>query len=212
MPPKISRLSPLQERVLDLLAGMEPPWTLFGAGALIGFHLGHRSTRDLDLAFRPLVELNEIPREVEARLQQAGLVVERLQTARSFVRLRVIGLSDTIAVDLVADPMQPVERAAEPRPGVRVDTARELLAQKLSALLSRTELRDLEDVGALIDGGGDLSQGLRDAARRDAGFSPPTLAWLLQSFPVERSREEGRDPDRLQAVRDQLLTALRRSD
>jgi hypothetical protein len=33
MPDK--RLIPLQERVLDVLAGMEPRWTLFGAGALI---------------------------------------------------------------------------------------------------------------------------------------------------------------------------------
>ena len=66
----VSRLSPLQERVLDHLAGMEPAWTLFGAGALIGFHLGHRTTRDLGLAFRPLLELGEIPREVEARLRR----------------------------------------------------------------------------------------------------------------------------------------------
>lgn len=60
-----SRLSALQERVLDVLAGLDPPWTLFGAGALIGFHFGHRTSRDLGLAFRPLVALGDIPREVK---------------------------------------------------------------------------------------------------------------------------------------------------
>jgi hypothetical protein len=187
---------------------MEPRWTLFGAGALIGFHLRHRETRDLDLAFRPLWELGEIPREVEARLRRAGLQVERLQTAVSFARMRVSGLSDTIELDLVADPVEPVEPAMQPRAGVLVDTSRELLAQKLSALLSRTELRDLEDVGALLDAGGDLAQGLRDAAARDGGFSPPTLGWLLQSFPIQRAAEEGRDRGRLDAIRQRLLKAL----
>ncbi|MBM3771572.1 MAG: nucleotidyl transferase AbiEii/AbiGii toxin family protein [Acidimicrobiia bacterium] len=205
----VSRLTPLQERALDVLAGMEPSWTLFGAAALIGFHLGHRVTRDLDLAFRPLSELGEIPREVEARLRRAGLRVDRVQTSLSFVRLQVTGSSETIELDLVADPIPPAEMPYEVRPGVRIDTARELLAQKLSALLSRTELRDLEDVGALLAAGGDLEQGLRDAAARDAGFSPPTLAWLLQDFPLERAPEEGRDPKHLRVVQQRLLEALR---
>jgi hypothetical protein len=91
----------------------------------------------------------------------------------SFVRLQVTGLSETIELDLVADPIAPAELPLEVRPGVRIDTPRELLAQKLSALLSRTELRDLEDVGALLAAGGDLDRGLRDAAERDAGSRRP---------------------------------------
>ncbi|MEZ4367827.1 MAG: nucleotidyl transferase AbiEii/AbiGii toxin family protein [Kofleriaceae bacterium] len=196
--------------MLDLLAGLEPPWVLFGAGALIGFHLGHRTSRDLDLAFRPLLALGETPREVEARLRLAGLEVEHVQRAVSFARLRVRDASEAIELDLVADPTPAIEPPLEPRPGVRVETARTLLAQKLGALLSRTELRDLEDVGALIDAGGDLVRGLADAVQLDAGFSPPTLAWLLSSFPIARAPEEGRDAARLEAVRARLLDALRR--
>lgn len=90
-----------------------------------------------------------------------------------------------------------------------METTRTLLAQKLCALLSRTELRDLEDVGALLDAGEDLERGLRDAAQLDGGFSPPTLAWLLQSFPIVRAGEEGRDQTRLEAIRDRLLARVR---
>jgi hypothetical protein len=205
----VSRLSSLQKRVLDELAEMEPPWTLFGAGALIGFYLAHRDSRDLDLAFRPCVELGEIPREVEARLRRAGLQVEPVQRAVSFVRLRVSDATESIELDLVADPTPPLEPPNEPARGVRVETKRTLLAQKLCALLSRTELRDLEDVGALLDAGEDLERGLRDAARLDGGFSPPTLAWLLQSFPTARAVEEGRDRAKLEALRDRLLAKLR---
>lgn len=204
-----SKLSALQERVLDVLAGLTPPWTLFGAGALIGFHLGHRTSRDLDLAFRPLVALDEVPREVEARLRLAKLDVEHVQRGVSFARLRVSDGAESIELDLVADPTPELEPPLEPRPGVRVDTARSLLAHKLGALLSRTELRDLEDVGALLDAGGDLARGLQDAALLDGGFSPPMLAWQLQAFPIARAADEGRDPVRLEAIRSRILAVLR---
>ncbi|MDQ3298483.1 MAG: nucleotidyl transferase AbiEii/AbiGii toxin family protein [Myxococcota bacterium] len=202
-------MSALQERILRELAGMQPAWILFGAGALVGFYLGHRTTRDLDLAFRPRLELGEIPREVEARLRRVGLDVEHVQTAVSFVRFRVHGDGESVELDLVADPTAPVEPPVELRPGMLVDTPRDLFAQKLCALLSRTELRDLEDIGALLDAGADLSRGFDDAATRDRGFSPPTLAWLLQQFPLQRAAEEGRDGTRLATVRDRLLAALK---
>jgi Nucleotidyl transferase AbiEii toxin, Type IV TA system len=205
----ISRLGPLQHRVLQELAGMQPAWTLFGAGALIGFYLGHRESRDLDLAFRPLLELGEIPREIEARLRRAGLEVDHLQRAVSFARFRVRHGDETIELDLVADPTPPLEPPIEPVAGIHVETRRTLLAQKLCALLSRTELRDLEDVGALLDAGEDLERGLRDAVTLDGGFSPPTLAWLLQSFPLGRAGDEGRDQQRLESIREQLVAAIR---
>lgn len=204
-----SALGPLQERVISVLAGMEPPWTLFGGAALAGFYLGHRTTRALDLAIRGRRELAEIPREVEARIVAAGLAVDRIQTGRTFVRLRVRDDRESIELDLVADPTSPIEPPAEPRPGVHVDTPRDLLARKLCALLSRTELRDLEDVGALLDAGLDLERGLADAPARDGGFSPPTLAYVLHAFPIDRAADEKRDPQRLAAVRDRLLSALK---
>ncbi len=40
-------LSPLQRRVLEILADTEPPWTLTGGGALVGVHLHHRTTRGI---------------------------------------------------------------------------------------------------------------------------------------------------------------------
>lgn len=65
-------LTPLQARVLRVLRGL--PWTLTGGGALIGYHLHHRVTRDLDLFFRGLRSLGHLPAEVELRLIRDGLV------------------------------------------------------------------------------------------------------------------------------------------
>lgn len=177
-----SRLSPLQVRVLGLVGGLG--CTLTGGGALVGFYLGHRETRDLDLFLHDARTLGTFPREVEARLVGAGLSAERLQTAETFVRLRVSDGDEVLPVDLVADPVPVIEPPVELLPGLLVDTRHEILVNKLTALLSRWAVRDLVDVRALLDAGGDLSRALSDAPRKDGGFSAQTLAWVLDSTPA----------------------------
>jgi hypothetical protein len=72
------RLSPLQRRILKALAGLSPPWTLTGGGALVGFHLGHRETRDLDLFWRSRAELGQLVAEALDGLRA-------LRTAHTFM-------------------------------------------------------------------------------------------------------------------------------
>jgi hypothetical protein len=128
----------LQERLLVLLAGVEPAWTLSGGGALVGFHTFHRETRVVDLVADP-VPLAEPPRQTEVQ----GVVIQ-------------------------------------------VDTPHQIFVNKLCALLSRSELRDLVDVRALLDKGCDLERGLADCPRQDAGFSPLTFAWAVRGLAVGR--------------------------
>ena len=63
----MGQLSDLQSRVLVALAGLEPRWTLTGDGALVGFHLGHRTTRDLDLFWHGLTTIAELRRILTKR-------------------------------------------------------------------------------------------------------------------------------------------------
>ena len=182
-----SRLTPLQERVLAVLAPMTPRWTLTGGGALAGFHLGHRTTRDLDLFWHGHAELGELPREVMRRLEAAGLTTEVVQTTPAFERLRVRESGEELIVDLVAERVPTVSAPLEFRVGsqtVLVDSPHEILVNKLGTLLQRRELRDLVDVRALLERDGDLEAALRDAPRKDGGFSPLMVAWILERFPV----------------------------
>lgn len=185
--PVASQLSPLQTRLLVLLAGLDPPWTLSGGAALAGFYLGHRRTRDLDLFWRGRPTIEASARQVRERLDAQGLDVSTLQTSPAFVQLRVSDGRETVVLDLVADRVAPIEPPARLELGavsIEVDSPHEILVNKLCALLGRLELRDLVDLRALLAAGGELPRALRDAPRKDSGFSPPTLAWLLRDFPV----------------------------
>lgn len=177
------RLTPLQRRILRALAGLTPPWTLTGDGALAGVHLGHRETRDLDLFWRSRGELGSLVSDAVGALRANGLDVQTLRTAPAFGELRVSDAADTCIVDLVAEPFGPVappDRAVIEGAAIAVDSRHEILASKLATLLERSEPRDLVDVKALVDSGEDLQAALRDAPQKDAGFSPLTLAWVLK--------------------------------
>jgi hypothetical protein len=192
------RLTPAQVEILRALAGVLPRWRLCGGGALAGFYTQHRGTRDLHLLWEA-PDLAPLGDQIERRLG----------------RFRVTRGDEVVVVDVVAEPMSavvpPVERSVG---GVRilVDAPHEILVAKLTALLGRSELRDLEDVRALLAAGGDLERALADAPRKDGGFSAPTLAWVLEQFPVEAlARGLGRDPRDAAALaqfRDDLIAKL----
>jgi hypothetical protein len=208
-------LTPLQQRLLELLAPIEPAWTLVGGGALVGYHLGHRSTRDLDLFWRGLDELGPLAAEIERRLRGASLDVAALQRAPTFVRLRVSDEDEVIVLDLAIDTgpeLAPDELVPAGGAQIRVASRRAILVNKLCALLGRQELRDLIDVKALLERGESLEQALRDAPTVDGGFSPLTLAWVLRGLdPSRLAAAAGLAPelvDDLTEFRDELVERL----
>jgi hypothetical protein len=210
-------LDPLQIRVLRILSGMEPRWTLTGGGALAGVFTGHRTTRDLDLFWHGPTLLGDLPDRVGRLLADAGLDVEQLQVAPAFHRLKVSDLKDVVVVDLVADPTpvsDPPVQATIADFVLQVDSRQEILVNKLCALLGRMEPRDLSDVRALVESGADLALAVQQAPSKDAGFSAITLAWVLRSFPVTTvAAAAGWSADQalgLQQYRDELVDFLAR--
>ncbi len=213
----VGRLSALQVRVLRVLAGLRPRWTLTGGGALAGMYTKHRETRDLDLFWHAVRELGTLPKDVARLLQADGFVVESIQSAPAFHRIRVLKGEESVLVDLVADPVpaleEPQEFVLEGVP-ILVDTERELLVNKLCTLLERSELRDLQDVRTLLEAGGDLERALAQAPKKDAGFSPLTLAWVLRGLPISSlgfgSAWPGEEVSSLERFRDELVQKIAR--
>ncbi len=185
----VGGLSVVQADIIRALADFDPPWTLTGGGALVAAHLQHRHTRDLDLFWQGRETLDPLVRRVISRLAGAGFEVEARVSEASFARLAVTRGEESTVVDLVADAVpvaEPPTRLEVAGVRILVDTPHELLVNKLTTLLSRSEPRDLLDVKALLDAGGDLRRALTDAARKDGGLSALTLAWVLDGLPLLR--------------------------
>ena len=179
------RLTVLQRRAWKALAGLSSRPVLFGGAALLAWDISTRPTQDLDLLWSGVDSLASLPAEVTAALQAAGFEVDTVQRAPTFVRLSARIGGEAIVLDLVAEPgaalSSPVAIDVD---GVRLDVAppSQLLVDKLCALLSRQEGRDLQDLAALLGSGLDLTTALAAAPARDGGFSALTLAWILRGW------------------------------
>jgi hypothetical protein len=171
----------LQQDFLRAFFQREDRFFLTGGAALVGFHLGHRETHDLglftleDVIQEGMAAVAEVAREL-------GGTFESLQTAPAFRRVLLRRGAEAIVVDLVREY---VAQVAPDKPlvnGIRVDPPEEILANKLCALLSRSEIRDLVDVRALELAGYRLEDALSAAAAKDRGFTPAQLAWVLSQI------------------------------
>ncbi|MBI4872062.1 MAG: nucleotidyl transferase AbiEii/AbiGii toxin family protein [Candidatus Riflebacteria bacterium] len=135
-----------------------------------------------------------------------------LQRAPAFCRLRIERAGDVVLVDLVAEPVPriyPPEERKVDEAEILVDSRAEILVNKLGSLYSRWEIRDLVDVKAIVDAGEDLDAALRLVVRKDGGFLPPDLAWVLSTIDVAALAEaDGYNAEDLLAFRDRLVERL----
>lgn len=179
-----SKLSPLQAEILREFFRRERGFFLTGGGALAGFHLGHRTTDDLDLftfddaAFeRGKFVLQDI-----ASAMSGHLAIR--QEAPGFLRAVLDRGGDAVVIDLVRDrhPQPGFEKVD--RDGIVIDSAAEILANKLTTLVGRAEERDLIDLLCLERAGHRIEDAMPAALAKDGGCTPATLAWLLSEVEI----------------------------
>jgi hypothetical protein len=111
-----------------------------------------------------------------------GATLEAIQTSPTFRRLLLKRGAEAIVIDLVREYVTQIEREKPRVNGIRIDPPQEILANKLCALLSRSEVRDLVDVRALELAGYRMEDALGAAAAKDSGLTPAQLAWVLSQM------------------------------
>jgi hypothetical protein len=204
-------LSPLQRDTLEAFFARTQGFFLTGGAALAGFYLRHRETEDLDLFAPPEVDIGT---GVQALIEAAiaiGASATIMRESSDFKRFVVRRESETTLVDLVVD------RAPQVAPKtsfglVRVDTVKEIAANKLCALLDRFEARDLVDLRLLLAGGLDLAGVLADAQLKHAGADPATLAWVLSQARIAPTAPipAGSTASDIDAFRSELIATFTR--
>jgi Nucleotidyl transferase AbiEii toxin, Type IV TA system len=178
-----SLLSRLQTELLESFFQRETRFFLTGGAALAGFWLGHRRTEDLDL-FTTSDVLDEGDDALREASREIGAAVESVQVSPTFRRRLVRRGDESVIVDLVRDDAPQGEAGKVKRGDVVLDSAEEILANKLCALLERAEVRDLVDVLFLERAGLRVEKALPLAARKDGAVSAAQLAWILSTMRI----------------------------
>lgn len=170
-------LTAAQRRLLEAIAqsDLADRFYLTGGTALSAFYLHHRRSDDLDLFSRERFESRAILEVVERLADGPVMPVRREHRLGLLVPLA----GETVRVEFVQYDHPSIEPPLATIGALRVDGLRDILANKLSAIVDRTEAKDFADVYFLLERTGmSLAQGIADAT---AKFGWPAMDLLLQS-------------------------------
>ena len=181
--------TPLKRDFLRAWFERDQRFFLTGGSALGMFYLDHRRSYDLDL----FTDKNVVGKEAQnLALQVAseiGAECEAVRTAPDFHRFRITRGEERELVDVVVDRAPQLDSQKETFDGIRVDTLREIIANKLTTLISRTELKDLVDLYFLDQEGHDITAAVSDARKKDGGWDPAVVAMLLEGLDIDECPE-----------------------
>ena len=195
------KLTALQTDALEALARHAPDFFLTGGAVLAGWTLKHRTTDDLDLFTTSDEAMVRVDAAVRGAATDVHAIATPVTTTPDFRRYVLSRGEESVRVDVVRDRTAPLAPKALVD-GVRMDVPEEIFANKIAALVGRSEVRDLVDLLALERLGMRVEDHLANAKRKDAGVSPATLAWLLSSMHAP-AHVEGATPGDLEAfIRD----------
>lgn len=145
-------LTPAQRLLLDRLGetALADAFYLTGGTALSAFYLHHRDSRDLDLLARRAFDPKEVVRFLNATAQ--GDVVPRRTGDRWEFTVPLAG--ERLRVEFVHYDFDLAAESGLAHGRVRVDSLRDIYANKLSTVIERTEPKDYADLFFLMRSAG----------------------------------------------------------
>jgi hypothetical protein len=176
-------LYPFQDKVLKVIHPLETGFYLTGGTAASRGYLHHRYSDDLDFFVNDQPDFTLWAERVIQALQTSGdWRLEIVSRYERFVRLNLIRPEIALKLEFINDvPARVGLVSSHPVLG-KLDSAENILANKLTALLSREEPKDLADIWGLCCRM-DLSieQAISGAQGKATGIFPADLARVLLS-------------------------------
>ncbi|HRW46462.1 MAG: nucleotidyl transferase AbiEii/AbiGii toxin family protein [Caldilinea sp.] len=176
-------LYPLQDAVLQLVNALDTGFYLSGGTASSRGYLQHRFSDDLDLF------VNDdngfalwASRVIEALAHRSEWTVAVTLRESRFVRLTVTQAGTALKIEMINDvPAHTGEVWLHPQLG-RLDSAENILANKVTALVDRTDPKDFADIwGFCSKMQLPLGSAISNADSKAAGIFPIEVARVLDS-------------------------------
>lgn len=175
-------LYPLQDNVLKLINELQTPFYLTGGTALSRCYFNHRYSDDLDFF------VNKDPNFIKfSELILSNLMkkfdVEIIIKSENYVSIKV---NQILKIDLVNDVQYRYGELEEKEIFSKVDNVKNILSNKLSALISRDEAKDIVDIWIIAKNNKiDWKEIFLSTNSKAVGIFPPDIAKRLIDFPIE---------------------------
>lgn len=176
-------LYPFQDELLKLINQVETGFYLTGGTAASRGYLRHRHSDDLDFFVNDEPNFTLwIERIIQVLNTHGDWQLEIISRYDRFVRLNLLRPGVAMKLEFINDvPSRVGKVSIHPVLG-KLDSAENILANKLTALLAREEPKDLADVwGFCCRMGLSVEQAIAGAQGKAAGIFPADLARVLLS-------------------------------
>jgi predicted nucleotidyltransferase component of viral defense system len=174
-------LTQLQEDFLARFFDTEGAQNFFltGGTALSAFHLHHRVSVDLDLFTLDDLALYETDNFVPQLAAELGCEIGRARRSEHFRQFLLESKTDVpLQIDLVRE-FGPQYGEHQRIGNVIVDSIENIGANKITAILGRTEPKDFVDLYFILQAGFNFDELLAKAQEKDLGLQPFFLAGSL---------------------------------
>ncbi len=175
------KLYPLQDKVLQIIGTLDTPFYLTGGTALSRCYFNHRYSDDLDFFVNKDANYQTHVAKIVDGLADLGIT--ELRKFDTFTSFMVDGL---LKVDLVNDIPSHIGDFNAFGIFSKVDNLQNILSNKISALVSRDEPKDVVDIWTIARSQKvDWKQIFVDVSSKAVGIFPPGIAERLETFPLE---------------------------
>jgi predicted nucleotidyltransferase component of viral defense system len=158
---------------------------LTGGTALSAFYLRHRYSEDLDFFTNDEVAFRRAENIVMDSCAALKISFSSIRLTSYFKHFSIGKGNDFLTLHFAKDVPYHL-KPSNHFDGIVVDSLEDIAANKICAVLGRTEMKDLIDLFFLDEAGYGVSEYFTHAQQKDGGLTDETLAYALSQFRIKR--------------------------
>ena len=159
---------------------------LTGGSALGIFYLDHRLSYDLDF-FTGSRDVNwhVLKNDILTIAHDIGADCRTITVSPQFRRYQLTRNSESEILDFIIELVPQVDGVKRVVGNIRVDTIREIIANKICTLIERSEIKDLVDLYFLEKHGYKILDYFEDAKLKEGALDPSMISFLLSRIQIQ---------------------------